>query len=118
LVVRGAEYEPLRSLLWDEPAADGDSLAVRAVRAGRVVWLANVESDPAFQQGRRQALPGIRGACAIPVKRGQDVVAVLEFLSPSQLVPAEAATSLLDNVALMLGAATGPPDGPPGPAAG
>lgn len=118
LVVRGAEYEPLRPLLADGPAADGDSLAARAARAGRVVWVASVEGDPAFQGGGRQAPPGILGACAVPVKRGPDVVAVLEFLSPNQLVPAEAATRLLDNVALMLGAATGPPDGPPGPAAG
>ena len=118
LVVTGGEYEPLRPLLADEPAAHGDSLAARAVRAGRVVWVANVEGDPAFQGRRRQALPGIRGACAVPVKRGQDVVAVLEFLSPNQLVPVEAAARLLDSVALMLGAAAGPPDSPPDPAAG
>lgn len=118
LVVRGAEYEPLRPLLADEPAADGDSLAVRAVRAGRVVWVANVEGDPAFQGDGRHALPGIRGACAVPIKRGQDLVAVLEFLSPNQLVPAEAATRLLDSVGLVLGAAAGRSDQPPDPAAG
>ena len=104
LVVRGAEYEPLRSLLADQPAADGDSLAVRAAHTGRVVWVANVEGDPAFQAAGRAALPGIRGACAVPVRSGAEVVAVLEFLSPSQLVPAEAATRLLESVALMLGA--------------
>ena len=109
LVVRGAEYEPLRPLLADEPAADGDSLAVRAARAGRVVWVANVEGDPAFQAGGRAALSGIRGACAVPVRSGPAVVAVLEFLSPNQLVPAEAATRLLESVALMLAASGATP---------
>ena len=108
LVVRGAEYAPLRPLLEDDPAADGDSLAVRAARAGRVVWVASVEGDPAFQAAGRAALPGIRGACAVPVRSGPAVVAVLEFLSPAQLVPSEAATRLLDSVALMLAAAAAP----------
>ena len=104
LVVKGEEFEPLRPLLADAPAADGGSLAGRAVRAANVVWVANVEGDPAFQGSGRQAPPGIRGACAVPVKSGQDVVAVLEFLAPNQLVPAEPATRLLESVALMLGA--------------
>ena len=106
LVVRGEKYEPLRPLLADEPAADGDSLAARAARAGRVMWVANVEGDPAFQGGGRPALPGIRGACAVPVRSGPEVVAVLEFLAPDQLVPAEAATRLLESVALILAASS------------
>ena len=118
LSTSGPDYEALRPLLAGEPSADADSLALRAARAGRVVWVANVEGDPAFQGGGRPALPGIRGACAVPVMAAGEVVAVLEFLAPSQLVPAEAATRLLESVALMLGAAAGPPDGPPDPAAG
>lgn len=118
LSTSGPEYEALRPLLAGEPPADADSLALRAARAGRVVWVANIDGDPAFQGGGRPALPNIRGACAVPVMAAGEVVAVLEFLSPSQLVPAEAATRLLESVALMLGAAAGPPDGPPDPAAG
>ena len=105
LVVRDAAHEPLRALLGDAGAADGDSLAARAVRSGRVVWVADVAADPAFQGGDRPALPGIRGACAVPVRSGQEAVAVLEFLSASQLPPAEAAARVLESVALMLGAA-------------
>ena len=110
LVTSGSDYEALRPMLADEPSADADSLALRAARAGRVVWVADVEGDPAFQGGGRPELPGIRGACAVPVRSGGKVVAVLEFLSSEQLVPAEPATRLLESAALMLGAAAGPPD--------
>ena len=118
LVVNGADYEPLRPLLADASAADGDSLAARAVRSSRVVRVANVAADPAFTAGGRPALPGIRGACAVPVRRGQQVVAVIEFLSAEQLAPSEAAERLLESAALMLGAAAGQPDAPRGAADG
>ncbi len=110
LSTSGPDYEALRPLLAGEPPADGDSLAARAARAGRVVWVADVEADPAFRGGGRPALPDIRGACAVPVRSGGKVVAVLEFLSSEQLVPAEPATRLLESAALMLGAAAAAPD--------
>ena len=105
LVVAGEEFERLRPLLAAEAPPDGDSLVARAVRARRVAWVANVEGDPAFQSGGRTALHGIRGACGVPVTCGEQVVAVLEFLSREQLAPAAATTRLLDSVGRMLGAA-------------
>ena len=111
LVVRGAEHEALRALLAAEPAPDGDSLALRAARAGRAVWVADVALDPAFQAAGRPAPPGIRGACAVAVGRGDDVVAVLEFLSPEPLAPAGSAARLLETIALALRAAAPPSPG-------
>ena len=108
IVIAGEAFESLRPVLAAEPPPDADSLAARAVRARRVAWVANVDGDPAFQSGGRTALPGIRGACAVPVTCGEQAVAVLEFLLPEQLAPAAATTRLLESVARMLGAAAAP----------
>ena len=112
LVTTGEAFEPLRPMLAAEPPPDADSVASRAVRARRVAWVPNVEGDPAFQTGARVALPGIRGACGVPVTCGEQVVAVLEFLSPEQLAPAAATTRLLESVGRMLGAAAARPADP------
>lgn len=95
----------LRAALAAERPRRGESLAGRVLHAGRIVWVANTESDPTYTAARRARMPGIRGACGVPIRRGGKVVAVLEFLSREQLAPAERATRLLESVARILGAA-------------
>ena len=77
----------------------------RALQSERIVWIANLESDPTFSSERRAVMPGIRGACAVPVKSRGQVVAVLEFLSREQLAPASSATRLLRGIADAVGLA-------------
>ena len=85
----------------------GEGLVGRVLLSGRVVWVANVASDPTFSSDRRTQMPGIRGACGVPVRNGGQVVAVLEFLSREQLIPASSSTRLLEVVAGTLGLAFG-----------
>ena len=99
LVTDGDDIEPLRAALA--------GLAGRVVQSASVVWVANVESDPTFSAERRGRMPGIRGACGVPVTCGTQVVAVLEFLSREQLVPSEPASRLLGSVGRILGAMPG-----------
>ena len=94
----------LRAALAAERPRRGEGLAGRVLHAGRTVWIANTESDPTYSAARRASMPGIRGACGVPIKRGEQVVAVLEFLSREQLAPAERSTRLLESVARILGA--------------
>ena len=110
LVTDGDGFGPLRAALAAERPARGEGLAGRVLQAGRVVWVANAESDPTFPAERRASMPGIRGACGVPVRRGEQVVAVLEFLAREQLVPGEAAARLLESVGRALGSAVGPGD--------
>ena len=58
--------------------------------------------DPSVDAEVRSAMTGIRGICAIPVKAGNETVAVLEFLSREQLVPDPATTRTLEAVASTL----------------
>jgi hypothetical protein len=85
----------------------GEGLVGRVLVSDRVVWVANIASDPTFSSDRRTQMPGIRGACGVPVRNGGRVVAVLEFLSREQLIPASSSTRLLEVVAETLGLAFG-----------
>ena len=79
LVADGDGFGPLRAALAAERPARGAGLAGRVLQTGRVVWVANVESDPTFPAARLASMPGIRGACGVPTKRGEQVVGVLEL---------------------------------------
>lgn len=101
--IDGDDFEPLRPALARERPSAGDGLAGRVMQSGRVIWVANVESDPTFSAERRASMPGIRGACGVPVTCGTQAAAVLEFLSREPLVPSDSATRMLAAVGRILG---------------
>ncbi len=75
-----------------------DGLLQRAVRSGEPTWVTNIDVDPRLSDRRRRALAGVRGLCAIPVKAGSRVVAVLEFFAFDQLLPDPSAARLVTRV--------------------
>ena len=96
-------FAPLRAVVEQEVPRQGDGVAGRAFRSGRVIWIANIVVDPATSNSRREVMPGVRGVCAVPIKSRGRVVAVLEFLAREQLSPSASATQLLEGVAEALG---------------
>ena len=96
-------FAPFRAAVEQEVLRPGDGVAGRALRSGRVIWIANVVVDPATSDSRREVMPGVRGVCAVPIKSRGKVVAVLEFLAREQLSPSASATQLLEGVAEALG---------------
>ena len=96
-------FAPLQAVFEQEPPGQDDGVAGRALQSGNVIWIANVEVDPAISSEHRGLMPGIRGVCAVPVKSRGRVVAVLEFLAREQLVPDPSAARLLEGVAEVLG---------------
>ena len=97
-----SRFAKLRALVASERRQDGDGVAGRAHRTGRMVWVPNVSVDPTVGPDRRAVMTGIRGACAVPVTVDGQVVAVLEFLSSDQLTPDPTTTVLLKATAEML----------------
>ena len=93
----------LRTMVEQRRVKRGEGPAGRALDTGRVSWIPHVAVDPAIEPETRSAMAGIRGACAVPVKHGDAVVVVLEFLAREQLVPDPSATRLLEAVAGTLG---------------
>ena len=81
----------------------GEGVSGRVLQTKDLVWVANVAVDPSVSAERRAEMPGIRGACALPITSAGRVVAVLEFLAREQLFPDPASTKLLRAVGLALG---------------
>ena len=96
-------FASLRAVIEHEDPRKGEGVAGRAFQSGSILWIANLAVDPAISDTRREVMPGIRGACAVPIKNRGRVVAVLEFLSYDQLSPSTSATQLLEAVADALG---------------
>jgi len=79
-------YAELKALSA-EPRTPGDGIPGRAVRSGKVVWVPNVAVDPTVDDAQRSAMPGIHGACAVPIDDGDRRRAVLVFYASHQLTP-------------------------------
>lgn len=99
----GDTLSGLRSIVEERQLKRGEGAAGRALYTGRVSWIPNVAVDPSIDPDVRGSMTGIRGACAVPVKHGGTVVAVLEFLARDQLVPDPSMTQLLEATAEALG---------------
>ena len=97
------EFASLRAVVQQERLGQHDGVAGRARQSGDVIWITNVDVDPAVSSERRRLMPGIRGVCAVPVKSRGQVVVVLEFLAREQLLPDPSAARLLEGVAEVLG---------------
>jgi hypothetical protein len=93
----------LREAIERNPSPSEDGVALRACRTGRIVWIPNIGVDPSIGSGLRTAMTDFRGACAVPVTRDGQTVAVLVFLSRDQLMPEPTATQLLEVISETLG---------------
>ena len=80
-----------------------DAVLGQAVQSGKVTWVTNLEVDPRISDVSRAALSGIRGICAVPIKSGGQVVALLEFFSREQLTSDDSMARLVSSVANQLG---------------
>ncbi|MCG3179228.1 MAG: hypothetical protein BIFFINMI_01561 [Phycisphaerae bacterium] len=91
---RGAKFRP------------GVGLVGRAVKAGRLQWIADVRADRRFVRGRGAGGArrlGVRMALAVPVSFRDRVEAVLEFFAAQTLEPDEQMIELMASVGTSLG---------------
>jgi len=95
-------FVDLQEIIEHRQIKKGDALVGRVLHTGRLSWIPNVAVDPSVDAEVRSAMTEIRGMCAIPVKSGDETVAVMEFLSREQLVPDPATTRTLEAVASTL----------------
>ena len=96
-------YQGFRDVVEQRRLKPGEGIAGRALHTGRVSWIPNLAVDPSINAEARSAMVGLRGACAVPIKDGDAVVVVLEFLAREQLVPDPSTTRLLEAAAEILG---------------
>lgn len=62
----------------------GEGLPGRVYASGGPVWIDDIRQDPPFPRAGVSGDPVIKTGFGLPVKIGQEVVAVLEFFTPSQ----------------------------------
>jgi PAS domain S-box-containing protein len=63
--------------------ASGVGLVGQVLASGQPAWMADVRADPHFLRAQAAQQAGLRAGFALPVLVGAEVVAVLEFFTPS-----------------------------------
>jgi len=76
----GRDYVHSLHITTDARQPEGQGPTGRAVREGRIIASPAIEHDPAMAPWRMQAVPrGYRSSAAIPLRRGGQIVAVLNL---------------------------------------
>lgn len=83
--------------------AIGDGLPGRIAKSRRPEWILDVTADPFFKRVDMRINLGVRSAFGFPVLVGNDVVAVLEFLSPFVLESNHELLSVSSQIGTQLG---------------
>jgi len=97
-------FASLHSLVEQQGISFGDIVMERIAKASDIVWIPNIEVDPVFSNEQRAVMPGIRGACLLPIRsREGEIIAVMEFLAHDQLTPDSSVVGLLQCVSDVLG---------------
>lgn len=83
----------------------GVGLPGRALESGVPEWVADIRAaDRSFVRGRLALEEGLLSSLALPVKRGENVVAVLEFFSEKVMDPDSTLIDVLVQIGAKLGA--------------
>jgi len=83
--------------------ASGAELPGRAWKEGRAVWIADLSSLPATARIQSALRHEMISGWAVPVRAGNNVLAVLEFYSPFRLREDEDAKAAIETAAASLG---------------
>ncbi|HEX2055757.1 MAG TPA: response regulator [Nitrospiraceae bacterium] len=89
------DAEDLAAVYSTLSVRQGAGLAGRTWKAGNPVILADIAADTTFPTAYVAQQAGLRGACAFPIHRGQDIIGVLEFYTKEVLRPDEEQRQML-----------------------
>jgi sigma-B regulation protein RsbU (phosphoserine phosphatase) len=81
----------------------GVGLPGRVWSEGRSAWIADVVHDLNFPRARVAAADGLHGGFAVPIRRGRDVLGVVEFFAPEIREPDDDLLEMMDAVGAQLG---------------
>ncbi len=96
-------YEGVRVLTRDLTFAPGEGMPGRVLAEGRPVSVVPVAGSQEHPRAAVAAELGVRSAFAFPVWVRDEVVAVIEFVSPVEAEPSEGVLELLDQIGRQLG---------------
>jgi signal transduction histidine kinase/NO-binding membrane sensor protein with MHYT domain/CheY-like chemotaxis protein len=81
----------------------GIGLPGEVLATGSPIWVLDVTKRDNFPRRTAALKSGLRGACAIPVKSGNETVAVLEFFAASVREPIPSLIELMEQIGGQLG---------------
>ncbi len=96
-------FQTFREVTEGTTMAAGEGLPGRIFESGRPAWIVDVLEDPNFPRAQAATDIGVKAAFGFPALAGDEVVAVLEFFSPSVTEPDERLLELLAYVGSQLG---------------
>ncbi len=70
---------------------------------GAPAWIADVADEPTFTRSAVAAAVGIHGGFAVPIRRGRDVLGVMEFYAPEIREPDDDLLEMMDAVGAQVG---------------
>ena len=81
----------------------GVGLPGRVWAERRSAWIADVVSDPNFPRYAAAREAGLHGAFGVPIRRGPDVLGMVEFFAPEIREPDDELLEMMDAVGAQLG---------------
>jgi signal transduction histidine kinase len=96
-------FHDFREVTQGTTLAPGEGLPGRVFEAGQPVWIVDVLEEPNFPRAQSATAIGVKAAFGFPALAGDEVVAILEFFSPSAAQPDEGLLDLLAHVGSQLG---------------
>ena len=92
-------FAEFRAMTQGREFLRGEGLPGRVLEEARPVWIPDVLADGNFPRAEQARAAGIRGALAVPVRVGEEIVAVLEFFSEQPADPRPELLGALGQVA-------------------
>jgi signal transduction histidine kinase len=96
-------FHAFREVTQRTTLAPGVGLPGRIFETGKPAWIVDVVEDQNFQRAQAASDIGLSSAFGFPALAGDEVVAVVEFFSPSASQPDERLLELLAHVGSQLG---------------
>lgn len=99
----GRDYQNFRELSEKTIFESGIGLPGRVLLEGKANWISDIAADRNFPRARAALDLGLRAGFAMPVRVGEEVVAVLEFFATECFEPDERLLTALNSLGEQLG---------------
>ncbi len=97
---KAAEFEDLTSRTTFRK---GMGLPGRVWAEGKPAWIPDVAQDPNFPRSEAAAADSLHGGFGVPIRRGRDVLGVIEFFAPESRPPDDDVLDLMDAAGAQIG---------------
>jgi signal transduction histidine kinase len=96
-------FQAFREVTQAMTLSPGVGLPGRILDNGRPLWIVDVHEDQNFPRAQAASDVGVKSAFGFPALAGDEVVAILEFFSPSVAEPDDSLLELLEHLGSQLG---------------